>query len=158
MFSFCILSAPIFADQDADHKSCMKAITKNDTPGNNTPEYKKFNETMCDCLIEQAKNARTVDSTKISKICFFNALLHYATDDLNTNTTASDMMTACKNLLNVNKDKATDGELKMVAVFCECAQPKLLDLFKQSDSMAEKQYKDGLYSIADSCSANIDLK
>lgn len=156
LFSFCILSAPIFAEQDANFQSCMKAITKHDTPENNTPEYKKFNETMCDCMVEQLKsNHNNEDSNKITKTCFFNALLHYATDNLDTNTTDSDMMSACKNMLNVSKDKSSDKEQKMVADFCQCAQPKLLDLFKQSDSMTDQQYKEGIYSIADTCSANI---
>src|SRR5690348_1322294 len=97
--TFCVLSAPIYADEDADHQSCMKAVTKGDKAENSTPEYKKFTQKYCDCLVDQVnlfrqnKNSKA-DSNEISKACFFTALLHSATDDLDKNTSGSDMMTA----------------------------------------------------------------
>lgn len=153
----CLFSAPIYAAQEELHQSCMEAMLKDEKPQNNTPELKKFTGQMCDCLIAKMNKNNEVDNKTLSKTCFFSSLLHYATDDLEENATDSEMMTACRGMLNVHKDKTSDNELKMVADFCQCAQPQLLDLFKKSDSMTDKQYDEGIYSIAGACSANIKL-
>ncbi len=156
----CALAAPVYAGVEEDHASCMKAMTKGDKLEDNTPEQRALVEKWCDCLVTQVNllkesKATNVDSSKVSQSCYLTASLHQVTDNLKDDATPADLMTACQGMMNVGNYKASGEDLKKLNTFCQCAQPKLADLWEKSDSMSDKDYDAGLYSMSEKCSAGL---
>ena len=87
-------------------------------------------------------------------------LLHDTMDSLEeevglTEAKDTDFMEYCQDRWNLIYPKPTDEGKKFTQAYCECAKPKLMDLIKQSDKMTDKQYNDGVDSVAAACSANV---
>lgn len=151
--TMCLFSLSTYADPNALHQNCVTALTKEKAPDQDGAAYGVFAENACTCLLEKSPTGDVSDK-KINKTCIFSGMLHVVTDDLDKATSGEDMTKACNSMLNINNPKPSKEDETVVTAFCQCAQPKLLDLFKQSDSLSDKQYDDGITAIAEGCSAN----
>ena len=151
--AMCFFSLSVYADQSNLHQNCVSAMIKAKSAEQNSTEYSVFAEKACSCLLEKSPSG-DVNDKKINKLCIFSGMLHAVTDDLDKNASNSEMMEACKKMVHINNPKPTDEDMNTVNAFCQCAQPKLLELFKKSDSMTDKEYDDGINGIAENCSAN----
>lgn len=148
-----LFSLSAYAEQSNLHQSCVNAVMKEKIPDQKNEQYSLFADKTCGCLLEKSPSGEVSDK-KINKLCIFSGMLHAVTDDLDKNASDTELMDACKSMLHINNAKPTDEDTKIVNAFCQCAQPKLSELFKKSDSMSDKEYDDGINGIAESCSAN----
>ena len=122
-------------------------------------DYKNFGEKYCSCAANQPLD-NDAAIQKAIQLCMSRTLLHDAMDSLEEEVGLSeakdtDINEYCDDRWNLVYPKQTDEEKKVTAAYCECAKPKLLDLIKQSDTMTDKQYDDGIDSVAAACSGNV---
>lgn len=122
-------------------------------------DYKNFGEKYCGCAANQPLD-NDAAIQKAIQLCMSRTLLHDAMDSLEEEVGLSeakdtDINEYCEDRWNLIYPKQTDADKKITTAYCECAKPKLMDLIKQSDNMTDKQYDDGINTIAAACSGNV---
>jgi hypothetical protein len=151
--TMCLFSLSTYADSSTLHQNCVSAFAQQKAPDQDAAEYGVFAENACNCLLEKSPTGDVSDKS-VNRTCILSGMLHVVTDNLDKDTSADDMTKACNSMVSVNNSKPSKDDETLVNGFCQCAQPKLLELFKQSDAMSDKQYNDGITAIAQSCSSN----
>ncbi|AUH71972.1 hypothetical protein [Legionella sainthelensi] len=149
---------------DAQQKSgdfqtiCTDAWMKNADKAKDKVDYKNFGEKYCSCAAKQPLDNETAVKKAI-QLCMSRTLLHDAMDSLEDEITLSkakesDINDYCLDRWSVVLPEQTDDDKKLINAYCQCAQPKLMDLIKQSDNMTDKEYEAGIDKVADNCTEN----
>ncbi|KTC82726.1 hypothetical protein [Legionella cincinnatiensis] len=157
-----LFSLTVYADaqqQSSDFQTiCTDAWMKKADKAKDKVDYKNFGEKYCSCAAKQPlENDDAVK--KAIQLCMSRTLLHDAMDSLEDEITLSkakesDINDYCLDRWSVVLPQQTEDDKKLINAYCQCAQPKLMDLIRQSDTMTDNEYEAGIDKVADHCVEN----
>ncbi len=156
-FSFTVHADP--QQQSGDFQTlCTDAWMKKADEAKDKLDYKNFGEKYCGCAAKQSLDNDDAVKKAI-QLCMSRTLLHDAMDSLEEEITLSkakesDINDYCLDRWSVVLPKQTDDDKKLINSYCQCAQPKLMELIKKSDNMTDKEYEAGIDKVADDCADN----
>jgi hypothetical protein len=158
-FFVMIFSLPIYAQmmqQSSDRQiQCTDFWMLN---SDDNVKYKYLGEEYCGCLAKQnSVNSKTV------RLCLSRTLLQDAMESLDediglSKANDSDIYDYCLNNWNLIYPKQSEHEKKLIHTYCECTQPNILNLIKQSTNITDTHYVEGINTIADECSSYSVIK
>ena len=157
-FSFAIHADPAKPAGVSFQAACTNAWMEKSADAKDKVDYKNFGEKYCGCAAAQPLD----DDAAVQKaihVCMSRTLLHDAMDSMEDEIGLSkakdtDIAEHCQDRWDLIYPKQTDADKKQTMAYCECAKPKLMDLVKQSDSMTDKQYDEGVDAVAATCSGD----
>lgn len=159
-----LFSSSVYAEEPAKPVSesfqtvCTNAWMQKAGDAKDKVDYKNFGEKYCGCAAGQPlDNDAAVQ--KAIQVCMSRTLLHDAMDSLEdevglAKAKDTDVMEFCQDRWSLIYPKESDADKKQTDAYCECAKPKLMDLVKQADSMTDKQFDEGIDTVAAACSDN----
>lgn len=153
-----LMSASVYADGGFS-EACTNAWMKKINDSANKVDFKNFGEKYCTCASAQPLSSKE-EIQKAMQLCMSRTLLHDTMDSVEEDVGLSeakdtDVMTACMGRWDLIYPSQNDEGKKFTKAFCECAQPKLMDLVKKSEQMTDKEYDAGIDTVAASCSGNV---
>jgi hypothetical protein len=158
LFSLATYADTAPQSPDAFETACTNAWMQGSDAAKDKVDYKNFGEKYCGCAAKQPLNNDGEVQTAI-QLCMSRTLLHDAMDSLEDEVglkkaTDTDISGYCQNRWALVLPNLNDAEKQKTMAYCECAKPKLADLIKQSDNMTDKQYDEGIDTVAADCSSN----
>ncbi|ARG99341.1 hypothetical protein [Legionella micdadei] len=138
---------------------CLSSWMKRVSDVGNMAGYKNFGEKYCACALTQPLDTdAAVD--KAIQVCMSRTLLHNTMDSLEEEVgldkaSDKDISQFCQDTWNLIYPKMTDQAKETATNFCNCSQPKLVALLKNSSNMTDKEYDAQIDSVAASCSESI---
>lgn len=138
---------------------CLDSWLKRVTDDQNKVDYKNFGEKYCECAASQPLDNDQAINQAI-QLCMSRTLLKDAMDALDESvgiTKATDKQVGdyCAGRWKLVYPAMNDSVKAAASAYCDCAQPKLVDLNKRSDDMTDKEYYDGINGIAATCSTQL---
>lgn len=122
--------------------------------------YKSFGEKYCACALTQPLDTdAAVD--KAIKLCISRTILEEGMNTLSSKVgldkaTDADISQYCMDKWNLIYPKITEPAKQTATAFCNCSQPKLVELLKNKAIVkTEKEQATQIDSIAETCSATI---
>lgn len=154
----CLLAGSVYA-ADSFQSVCINSWMQKIGGAADKVDYKNFGEKYCGCAAGQPLD-NDAAIQKAIQLCMSRTLLHDAMDSLEEEVGLSeakdtDVKEYCEDKWNLIYPKQTDEDKKFTSAYCECANPKLMDLMKQADNLTDKQYDEGIDTVAASCSGNV---
>lgn len=156
------VSLTVHADpqpQSGDFQTlCTGAWMKKADEAKDKVDYQNFGEKYCNCASKQPLD-NDAAVKKAIQLCMSRTLLHDSMDSLEeeinlSKAKESDINDYCLDRWSLVLPKQTDDDKKLINSYCQCAQPKLMALIKQSDNMTDKEYEAGIDKVADDCADN----
>lgn len=152
------LSAHVQAD-DSLFSSCTNAWMQKSNDFADKVDFKNFGEKYCGCVATKPLSSKE-EIQKAMQLCMSRTLLHDTMDSVEEEVGLSDakdkdLMEYCEDRWNLVYPKQTNEDKKITTAYCECAKPKLMNLTKQTTKITDKQYDEGIDSIAAECSGNV---
>ena len=154
----CLLAGSVYA-ADSFQSVCINSWMQKIGGAADKVDYKNFGEKYCGCAAGQPLD-NDAAIQKAIQLCMSRTLLHDAMDSLEEEVGLSeakdtDVKEYCEDKWNLIYPKQTDADKKITSAYCECANPKLMDLMKQADNLTDKQYDEGIDTVAAACSGNV---
>ena len=122
-------------------------------------DFQNFGEKYCACAANKPLDNDAAVQKAIRYVCqerYFMMPWTHSKKRLGLSEAKdTDINEYCVDRWNLVYPKQSDAEKQIVKAYCECAKPKLIDLIKQSDNVTDKQYDEGIDSIADACSDHV---
>ncbi|KTD35664.1 hypothetical protein Lmor_1111 [Legionella moravica] len=148
------------AQPDGSFQSvCINSWMDKGKQGTDKVDYKNFGEKYCACASTQPMNTEEEINHAI-QICLSRTLLHDAMDSLEeeiglSDAKANDFTEYCQDRWSLIYPKQTDEDKKFTTSYCGCAQPKLMELIKKSETITDKEYDQSIDAIAAECSGTV---
>ena len=161
-----VLSSPLMVYADTDNAAaqtfqtgCLKAWMGRSEAIKDKVDYQNFGEKYCACAATQPL-ATASDVQQAAQICMSRIMLHDTMDSLEDDvglakTTSENITEYCHDRWNLIYPSMSEADKTATAAYCECANPKLFDLVKKSDSMTDKTYSNEIDGIAGACSGKV---
>ncbi len=155
----------VFASADVDRQGesfqtiCISSWMKRLSDVGDKASYKSFGEKYCSCALTQPLDTdAAVD--KAIQVCMSRTLLRNTMDSLEDEVgldkaNDKDVNQYCQDTWNLIYPKMTSQGKQIATSFCDCSQPKLAGLLKDSNSMTDKEYYAQIDTVAASCSGPI---
>ncbi|CAM3012082.1 hypothetical protein [Legionella worsleiensis] len=158
LFSLSAYSADTASKSESFQSVCINSWMSKAEQVADKVDYKNFGEKYCACASGQPMDNQ-VAINKAIQVCLSQTLLHDAMDSLEeeiglSDAKSSDLSEYCQNRWGLIYPKQTDEEKKFTTSYCACAQPKLMELIKKSETITDKEYDEAIDSIAADCSGD----
>lgn len=138
---------------------CVNSWMKRANEAKDQVDYKDFGEKYCGCAAAQPlENNAAIDAA--IQLCMSRTLLVDAMDSVEEEigldkVVADDVSKACLDRWSLVYPNMTEQGKVASKAYCDCANPKLMDLVKASDNMTDKDYADQINAVAATCSSEI---
>ena len=159
----CCLPLISYADETKPDESfqtiCVNSWLKRANQAKDQVDYKNFGEKYCGCAASQPLDNNAAIDQAI-QLCMSRTLLKDAMDSVEeevslNKATANDITQYCQDRWNLVYLNMTEKGKIASKAYCDCANPKLVALIKDSDKMTDKDYDNQINGIAASCSSEI---
>jgi hypothetical protein len=159
LFSISTYSDSTTQPNSSFQSVCINSWMSKGEQATDKVDYKNFGEKYCACASAQPLDNEEAIKKAI-QICLSQTLIHDAMDSLEEEVGLSDAKAAdyteyCQDRWSLIYPKQTEEDKKFTSSYCECAQPKLMDLVKKSEAITDKEYDQSIDTIAASCSGNV---
>ncbi|RAP34747.1 MULTISPECIES: hypothetical protein [Legionella] len=137
--------------------TCVNAWMGRNTEITDKMDFKNFGEKYCKCAETQQPLDTQEAINKAAQVCMSRTILQDAMDNVEENVgldkvTSKDIDDSCHNRWLLVYPKMDENDKKIATSYCDCADPKLVDLSKNSEKMTDDEYYKEIYKIAATCS------
>ncbi|KTD50879.1 hypothetical protein [Legionella quateirensis] len=159
LFSISAYSDSTTQPNSSFQSVCINSWMSKGEQATDKVDYKNFGEKYCACASTQPLDNQEAIKKAI-QLCLSRTLLHDAMDSLEeeiglSDAKAADLTEYCQDKWSLIYPKQTEEDKKFTTSYCECAQPKLMELIKKSETITDKEYDQSIDTIAGDCSGNV---
>lgn len=123
-------------------------------------DFRQFGEKYCGCAETQQPLDSDAAINKAIQVCMSRTLLQDAVDKLKatgplSKISSDDLTKDCMNSWQLIYPSMNAQDKQAATNYCQCANPKLLELFKNSSSMSDTNLSTAVHGVAAACSGHV---
>jgi len=148
------------ATGDSFHQVCVKSWMGRNADVKNKVDFQNFGEKYCTCAETQTPLDSNEAINMAAQVCMSRTLLQDAADNLSdeiglNEVKDTDFNEYCMDRWELVYPNMDDNDKKAAVGYCDCAKPKLLELFKKSSDMTDQAYSKAIDDVAATCSGKV---
>lgn len=145
---------------DSFHSVCVKSWMGRNTDIKDKVDFQNFGEKYCSCAETQTPLDSNEAINMAAQVCMSRTLLQDAAENLSDDigldkVKDSDFDEYCMDRWELVYPGMDENDKKAAVGYCDCAKPKLLDLFKKSGDMTDQAYTKAINDVAATCSGKV---
>lgn len=145
---------------DTFHQVCVKSWMGRLNDVKDKVDFQNFGEKYCTCAETQQPLDSNDAINHAAQVCMSRTLLEDAVDNLSdevglTEAKPTDFDEYCMDRWQLVYPTMDDNDKKAAANYCECAKPKLLELFKDSTQATDQAFVKAIDGVAATCSGKV---
>lgn len=145
---------------DSFHQVCVKSWMGRNADVKDKTDFQNFGEKYCTCAETQTPLDTNEAINMAAQVCMSRTLLQDTADNLSDEVGLgevkdSDFDEYCMDRWELVYPGMDDNDKKAATGYCDCAKPKLLELFKKSSEMTDQAYSKAIDDVAATCSGKV---